>query len=309
MVENGLRVRRPDGTEVDFIPASAAASFDVGEARELKVAAGDWLLLQANHGKEFINGERVQVREIRDGRICPGRWARAPGDFNTFTHGYAVTSHSSQSKTVDEVLLVASSRSFGAVNREQFYVSISRGRERVHVFTDDAELLARRVTDSHERKAAVELQALRDDLAKLGFLRQPQPEQNVSAPVSTVHQDFRTVRPMRQTPRVFRATRLSPVQRLAQVAEDVQRWLRERFVIEQKETVTTKCEQTESIKQAKSIKQAESVKLADSVKRTSGLKRSRPVKEPVQQEQAARRKLRRGITPPGSIGHSRGIGV
>ena len=27
--------------------------------------------------------------------------------------------------------------------------------ERVHVFTDDAELLARRVTDSRERKAAV----------------------------------------------------------------------------------------------------------------------------------------------------------
>ena len=71
-VENGLRVRRSDGTEVNFVPASAAASFDVGEARELKVAAGDWLLLQANHGKEFINGERVQVREIRAGRIALG---------------------------------------------------------------------------------------------------------------------------------------------------------------------------------------------------------------------------------------------
>jgi ATP-dependent exoDNAse (exonuclease V) alpha subunit len=74
---------------------------------------------------------------------------------------------------VDDVLLVASSKSFAAVNREQFYVSISRGRERVHVFTNDADLLARRVNDSHERKAAVELQALRDVLAKLGFLPQP----------------------------------------------------------------------------------------------------------------------------------------
>ena len=53
-----------------------------------------------------------------------------------------------------------------------FTSRISRGRERVHVFTDDADLLARRVTDSHERKAAVELQALRDDLAKLGFVPQ-----------------------------------------------------------------------------------------------------------------------------------------
>ena len=142
-----------------LFPASAAASFDVGEARELKVAAGDWLLLQANHGKEFINGERVQVREIQNGRIALADGRPLPAGFNTFTHGYAVTSHSSQSKTVDEVLLVASSKSFAAVNREQFYVSISRGRERVHVFTDDADLLARRVTDSHERKAAVELQA------------------------------------------------------------------------------------------------------------------------------------------------------
>jgi hypothetical protein len=118
-----------------------------------------------------------------------------------------------------------------------------------------------------------------------------------------VGEDFRTMRTMRQTPRVFRATRLPPVQRLAQVVEDVHRWLREGSDVEQKETVTSKFEQTES------IKQAESVKLAESVKRTSGLKRSRTVKEALQQEQSARRKLRRGITPPGSIGHSRGIGV
>jgi hypothetical protein len=87
------------------------------------VAAGDWLLLQANHGKEFINGERVQVREIQNGRIALADGRSLPAGFNTFTHGYAVTSHSSQSKTVDDVLLVASSRSFAAVNREQFYVS------------------------------------------------------------------------------------------------------------------------------------------------------------------------------------------
>jgi conjugative relaxase-like TrwC/TraI family protein len=303
VLENGLCVRRPDGMEVDFVPASAAASFDVGVSRELKVAAGDWLLLQANRGKEFINGERVQVREISGMRISLTDGRVLPAAFNTFTHGYAVTSHSSQSKTVDDVLLVASSRSFGAVNREQFYVSISRGRKRVHVFTDDAELLARRVTDSHERKAAVELQGLRDDLAKLGFLRQRQQDQDTVAPATTVGEDFRTMRTMRQTPRVFRATRLPPVQRLAQVVEDVHRWLREGSDVEQKETVTSKFEQTES------IKQAESVKLAESVKRTSGLKRSRTVKEALQQEQSARRKLRRGITPPGSIGHSRGIGV
>jgi len=294
VLENGLRVRRPDGAEVDFMPAGAAASFDVGVSRELKVAAGDWLLLQANHGKEFINGERVQVREIQKGCISLTDGRALSSTYNTFTHGYAVTSHSSQSKTVDDVLLVASSSSFGAVNREQFYVSISRGRKHVQVFTDDADLLARRVTDSHERKAAVELQGLRDDLAKLGFLRRPPPEHHEDVAVS---EDFRTIRPMRETPRVFRSTRLSPVQRLAQVVEDVHQWLRERSGVEQKEVVAEKLPQTESIKQS------------ETVTPTRKIKRSRTVKEALQEKPAARRKLGWGITTSGDTGHSRGIGV
>ncbi len=273
-VGNGLRVRRPNGTEVDFVPASSAASFDVGEARELKVSPGDWLLLQANHGKEFINGERVQIREIQNGRIALADGRSLPNGFNAFTHGYAVTSHSSQSKTVDEVLVVASSRSFGAVNREQFYVSISRGRERVHVFTDDAELLARRVSDSHERKAAVELQALRDDLAKLGFIPAQRREEKTASPAV---EDFRAVRQRRP----MRTTRLSPVQRLATLVEDVRRWIDDRLGIEQKEVVAEKVGQTESVKQAEAVQQTETVKPA------------RPVREALRHHQAHRQQQRR----------------
>jgi ATP-dependent exoDNAse (exonuclease V) alpha subunit len=293
VMENGLRVRRPDGTEVDFIPASAASTFDVGEARELKVAAGDWLLLQANHGREFINGERVQVREIQNGRIALADDRQLPAGFNAFTHGYAVTSHSSQSKTVDEVLLVASSKSFAAVNREQFYVSISRGRERVHVFTDDSGLLARRVTDSHERKAAVELQALRDELAKLGFVRKEPPKEKSTVPAAGAARlvAMRPHRPMR-------FTRLSPVQRLAQVVEEIARWLGEVFAHgHQTKAATETIGQTETVKQIKKIQPAETVKPA------------RTVRETRLQGESARRKLGRDINPPGDTGHSRGIGV
>ena len=283
VVENGLRVRRPDGTEVDFIPANAASTFDVGEARELKVAAGDWLLLQANHGREFINGERVQVREIQNGRISLTDGRQLPTSFNTFTHGYAVTSHSSQSKTVDEVLLVASSRSFAAVNREQFYVSISRGRERVHVFTDDTELLARRVTDSHERKAAVELEALRDELAKLGFVRKEPLEERNAVPVA------RAVRRHRPT----RFTRLSPVQRLAQIVEEISRWLGEVFQPGQMLAHGHKDEAA-----VEKVEQAEAVKPTETVKPALTVREVRP------QREAVRRKLGRSITPPGDTGHS-----
>jgi len=302
VVENGLRVSRSDGTEVDFVPANAASTFDVGETRELKVAAGDWLLLQANHGKEFINGERVQVREIQNGRIALADGRQLPAGFNAFTHGYAVTSHGSQGKTVDEVLLVASSRSFAAVNREQFYVSISRGRERVHIFTDDAELLARRVTDSHERKAAVELQALRDDLAKLGFVPKAQTNALLPEPVANTRSDFRAARPVRPM-RPTRFTRLPPVQRLAQMVEEIARWLGERFGLEPKETATEKVESAQTIQQTEKIEQAEAVKPAVTIKPASTVMET--------QKLAARRKLGRGITPPGDTGqsHSRGIGV
>jgi hypothetical protein len=266
-----LRVRRPDGTEIDFIPASAPASFDVGQARELKVASGDWLLLQANHGKEFINGERVQVREIRDGRIALTDGRVLPSTFNTFTHGYAVTSHSSQGKTVDNVLLVASSRSFAAVNREQFYVSISRGRERCQVFTDDAELLARRVTDSHERQAAVELLALRQELARLGFVHKEQLKEKTSP---TVGEDSRkvAVRQHRQH-RPMRATRLSPVQRLTNLVEDVRRWIDEWFGRQRKET--------------ESVQHAE--KILPTIKQTPGQRLRRVLEHKRKQHQQQRR--------------------
>ena len=183
--------------------------------------------MQANHGRDFINGERVQVKAVQNGRIALADGRTLPAAYNTFTHGYAVTSHSSQGKTVDEVLLVASSKSFPAVNREQFYVSISRGRERVQIFTDDSELLARRVTATHERTAAVELLALHQELAKLGYTPKEKLEKLIAPPtVAVCKDDFRTVRPMRDLmPRLRRLTRLSPVQRVIQLVENARRWL------------------------------------------------------------------------------------
>jgi len=145
--------------------------------------------------------------------------------------------------------------SFGLIGN----LKCSRGRERVHVFTDDADLLARRVTDSHERQAAVELVALRQELAKLGFSRSERLKEKVLAhghqpPASTARQDFRTVRLMRPVAvRQHRTTRLSPVQRLNLVAEQVRRWMGEHF--EPKEVVTEKV--TEKAAQTESVKQVE----------------------------------------------------
>jgi conjugative relaxase-like TrwC/TraI family protein len=157
-VENdALKVQRADGIECGF-PLGAGFACDVGEKRKLKIAAGDKLLLQANTArKQFINGELVEVRVIQGDTVVLADGRVIPQNYRTFTYGYAVTSHAAQGKTVDEVLVVASSRSLPAINQQQFYVSISRGREACQVFTDDAEMLRSHVTRSSARLAAVEV--------------------------------------------------------------------------------------------------------------------------------------------------------
>ena len=223
-----LRVQRADGRAVTFAPSRAPSSFEVGQTRELGVAAGDVLLLRAN-APGFVNGERVQVRSIQKQAITLTDGRALPENYRTFTHGYAVTSHAAQGKTVDEVLVVASSRSFAAVSQEQFYVSISRARERARVFTDDAELLGRRVEDTHTRKAAVELEGLREALKRAGFKQTPpvaqtmRPDSPRASVAQTVGRAWRHVR-------ALRVERLAPAQRLAQRwTQSLRQWFGERL--------------------------------------------------------------------------------
>ena len=156
---NALRVQRADGSESLCLLGTGPTCFDVGEIRKLNIAAGDQLLLRANAvagHKHFVNGELVEVKAVRGDSILLADGRIIPAGYRTFTHGYAVTSHAAQGKTVDEVLVVASSRSLPAIHREQFYVSISRGRERCRIFTDDCDLLRSHITDSSARLAAIE---------------------------------------------------------------------------------------------------------------------------------------------------------
>jgi conjugative relaxase-like TrwC/TraI family protein len=161
--DDSLKVQHADGSE-DVFPFGAGIACDVGEKRKLKVAASDKLLLQSSWQKKFVNGELVEVKAIQGDSVLLADGRVIPADYRTFTHGYAVTSHAAQGKTVDEVLVVASSRSLPAINQEQFYVSISRGRERCQIFTDDTELLRLHVTHSSARLAAVEAMPQRDFL-------------------------------------------------------------------------------------------------------------------------------------------------
>jgi conjugative relaxase-like TrwC/TraI family protein len=155
LAPNDLVVRREDGTEC-MVSVKQAGSFDVLEARPIEVSAGDRLLLTANRreaGLRTTNGELVIVFDV-DGaghiRLVDGR--TLPSNYRSFAHGYAVTAHRSQGKTVDSVVL-----SGDGMQKELFYVAASRGRQSVTVITSDKERLQETVARSMARTSATEL--------------------------------------------------------------------------------------------------------------------------------------------------------
>jgi ATP-dependent exoDNAse (exonuclease V) alpha subunit len=155
LASNGLVVRNEDGAEC-MVSAKQAGSSDVLEARVIEVSAGDRLLLTANRreaGLRTTNGELVTVSAVDSGgqiRLEDGR--TLPSNYRGFAHGYAVTAHRSQGKTVDSVIL-----SGDGMQKELFYVAASRGRQSVTVITSDKERLQETVARSMARTSASEL--------------------------------------------------------------------------------------------------------------------------------------------------------
>ncbi len=177
--QSGSRLTAGAGT----LPLDHAERFQVYRPTTLALAAGDRVRVTANgktkDGKHRLNnGALYTVTGFsRTGDlVLDNGWVVAK-DFGHLTHGYAVTSHASQGKTVDTVIVGQSSLSFPASDRRQFYVSVSRGRERALIFTDDHAGLADAVTRDRERLTATDVfrptrSAARDRLAThLAFLR------------------------------------------------------------------------------------------------------------------------------------------
>ena len=128
--------------------------------REIPVAQGDKLHLKANRklasGARVTNGELVAVKSVRaDGGIELADGRVLDKSFREFLPGYAVTSYGSQGKTVDYVLF-SDSTVKPATNAQQWYVTISRGRRGVRIFTPDKIQLRENLIRSGHRPLALE---------------------------------------------------------------------------------------------------------------------------------------------------------
>lgn len=132
----------------------------VCQTRELSVANGVRLHLKANRklalGGRVTNGELVTVKSVgADGKIKLADGRVLDASYREFLPGYAVTSYGSQGKTVDYVLF-SDSTIKAATNAQQWYVSISRGRRGIRIFTPDKEQLRENIRRSGHRPLAME---------------------------------------------------------------------------------------------------------------------------------------------------------
>jgi conjugative relaxase-like TrwC/TraI family protein len=156
-----VTVSDPEGI-ARILPLDAASRFKVYACQPKRFAPGDLVRIteqgESADGHKLVNGAVHQLAgftgrgdlQLVNGWVVP-RW------FGHLDHGYVTTSVSSQGRTVDRVLIAMSARSAPATFFEQFYVTVSRGREAIQIFTDDAQAMKSAVARTGARGAALEL--------------------------------------------------------------------------------------------------------------------------------------------------------
>jgi len=140
---NLLTVRVPDGRRAEYNPVRLFG-VEVFREEERTIARGERIQFRApDKTLRLANGEFANIEAINDRRVLlrldSGRQLSAMLErLRHIDYGYASTSHSAQGATVGRVIVDINTRlSPELVNRKQFYVSISRARNALTIFTDN----------------------------------------------------------------------------------------------------------------------------------------------------------------------------
>lgn len=174
--EEGVRVRTSGGEE-KLLPLDQAARFNLYRTKTITLTPGDKLRITQNgfvmEGEKkhrLTNGDVHTVKGFTadDRPVLENGWV-LPKDFGHLSSGWVYTSHASQGETVGKkgktpeetvhghVFLAQAAESFPASSQAQFYVSASRARDGVHIYTDDAKGLKRAVARPDQPLSATEL--------------------------------------------------------------------------------------------------------------------------------------------------------
>jgi conjugative relaxase-like TrwC/TraI family protein len=142
--ENELTVRLQDGREVTYNPKRLSGVSVYKEANR-QFAVGDRIQFRAPFREANVkNTELGTITNIADRDFTISLSAERvitfnPERFPHLDHGYAVTSYSSQGKTMNRVLVNAETTETDLlVNQRMAYVAVSRARLDARIYTDSA---------------------------------------------------------------------------------------------------------------------------------------------------------------------------
>jgi len=130
-------------------------TLSLAEGDTIRVTAGGWTKDRKHRLDTGYTNTIASFTQVGD--IVLSNGFVVSKEFGHIAHGYVLTSWSSQGKTVDRVLVSQSSASFPASSREQFYVSASRAREKLTLYTSDKSELREAIQRSELRMSAIEL--------------------------------------------------------------------------------------------------------------------------------------------------------
>jgi ATP-dependent exoDNAse (exonuclease V) alpha subunit len=162
----GDRLRVDDATPV---PLNQADKFSLYREDAIALSVGDKLrftgTVKTLDGEHTLkNGAVRTIRDISGDRITlDNGWVVSGKQAGHFRHGVVDTSFGSQGKTVSRVLLGMSAASAGAMSREQFYVSASRGKHKLTLYTDDKAEIRSAIRRSSHKLAALDLRRAKPD--------------------------------------------------------------------------------------------------------------------------------------------------
>ena len=218
--EQGRVSVKHQSDETALLPLDQATRFQVYEPRTIALAAGDLIRITQNGftktKQRLNNGDLKKVEGFtKDGDLKLANGWVVSKDFGHWTHGYCLTSYSSQSKSVDCVFIAESAESFRAAGREQFYVSVSRFKQALTIYTDDKHELLRAVSKTSRRPSATDLminkspEATRLGDSKKGLVQRQSVEKNVDQSQSESQARRREAVPVRRRHPVDRHVRQS----------------------------------------------------------------------------------------------------
>jgi hypothetical protein len=149
-----------NGTRRKTLSLSHAGKFCVFRAESISLSVGDQVRVTKNFQSgrsKFRNNELHVVTGVSHDKVTLEKGEIVFRGGLHIDQGFAVTSHAAQGKTVDQVIVSVPIESFSQANEARFYVSRSRAREAMHLFTDSKVALREAVTRPSSRLSPLEI--------------------------------------------------------------------------------------------------------------------------------------------------------